>query len=298
MKWIILGAASQIGRSIQDILRYSGQPFIALSSKALDITNIDLLDNILYQTLPRVIINCASYHPRNSSEKEWVTSNSVNVSAPEQLAYWCQKNNAWLIQLSPDLVFSHHNNTSQFNASYETDSPNPTSHYGRVRRLGELAVANNCSRHIVVRHGWTFCKYNQDFINKISSRKINKIQPYKLFTHSKNPIFNPTYAPDLAHSIIQLATLAIAGAISSGYFHYAGHSSISQLDFQNKILSMINNLETESTSHTQKRLQEKSYPSENFSLNTEKIQRLGIRPSYWEKGLKAVINENTHFYCH
>lgn len=83
MTWIILGAAGQLGRSLQDTLKCSGQSFIALSSKALDVTNAGTLDQILYQSLPSVIINCANYIPRNSSGLETMKAERVNVSAPE-----------------------------------------------------------------------------------------------------------------------------------------------------------------------------------------------------------------------
>lgn len=291
MTWVILGAAGQIGRSLQDSLKHSGQPFIALSSKALDITDANLLGQILDQTRPTVIINCTNYLPKNSSVRETRKAEHINISTPEQLAQWCQKNNAWLIQLSSDLVFSASNSLDIFTACNETDIPSPQSVYGRTKRLGELAIFHHCMQHIVIRHGWVFSKYNRPFIDSVLSRGKTKNTPYKNFSKSDNPTFMPTYGPDLAKIIIQFSTMAIAGALTGGIYHYAGHPSINRQDFFQKIrrLAREHGVLITLDRYSENEIGTKS--NESFNLNTDKSQRLGMRPSNWNKGLVEVMNE-------
>jgi dTDP-4-dehydrorhamnose reductase len=296
MTWIILGAAGQLGRSLQDTLKCSGQSFIALSSKALDVTNAGTLDQILYQSLPSVIINCANYIPRNSSNLEAMKAERVNVSAPEQLAHWCTKNNAWLIHLSSDLVFSSRKYQQGANAFNELDTPNSTSAYGRLKHAGELTVTNNCSRHIVIRHSWLFSKYNQNFIDSCLNGIHSAHTPYKRFSETNNPIITPVHAPDLAKTIIQIATMTMASALISGTYHYAGHQSINLKNFINQVCKAAKSQGLIFNSTPKIDNENSSTTYEDFSLCTQKIQQLGIQPSNWDKGLVEVMAD--HAYHH
>jgi dTDP-4-dehydrorhamnose reductase len=296
MTWIILGAAGQLGRSLQDTLKCSGQSFIALSSKALDVTNAGTLDQILYQSLPSVIINCANYIPRNSSNLEAMKAERVNVSAPEQLVHWCTKNNAWLIHLSSDLVFSSRKYQQGAKAFNELDTPNSTSAYGRLKHAGELTVTNNCSRHIVIRHSWLFSKYNQNFIDSCLNGIHSAHMPYKRFSETNNPIITPVHAPDLAKIIIQIATMTMASALISGTYHYAGHQSINLKNFINQVRKAAKSQGLIFNSTPKIDNENSSTTYEDFSLCTQKIQQLGIQPSNWDKGLVEVMAD--HAYHH
>tara|TARA_B110000008_G_scaffold212305_1_gene211302 strand:- start:1454 stop:2137 length:684 start_codon:yes stop_codon:yes gene_type:complete len=220
----------------------------------------------------------------------------VNVSAPEQLAHWCTKNNAWLIHLSSDLVFSSRKYQQGAKAFNELDTPNSTSAYGRLKHAGELTVTNNCSRHIVIRHSWLFSKYNQNFIDSCLNGIHSAHMPYKRFSETNNPIITPVHAPDLAKIIIQIATMTMASALISGTYHYAGHQSINLKNFINQVRKAAKSQGLIFNSTPKIDNENSSTTYEDFSLCTQKIQQLGIQPSNWDKGLVEVMAD--HAYHH
>ena len=101
----------------------------------------------------------------------------------------------------------------------------------------------------------------------------------------------PTYGPDLAKIIIQFATMAIAGALTGGTYHYTGHPSINRQDFFHTIRNLAKEYGVLITLDRYAENATSTQSNESFNLNTDKSQRLGMRPSNWNKGLVEVMNE-------
>ena len=142
MTWMITGAGGQVGQCLQQALKQSRRRIIALSHSALDITNETLLLRVLEASKPQVVFNCAAYTHLNKAEQQREHAWNVNARAPSALARWCNDNDAWLIHLSSDYVFSGW----MADAYSESALPCPLSEYGRSKLAGEQAIMETCTK--------------------------------------------------------------------------------------------------------------------------------------------------------
>ena len=70
-KIILTGASGQLGRTFLKISnKYPNHLFHFFSKGDLDITNFQLVENVIKNIKPNIIINCAAYTDVNSSEKK------------------------------------------------------------------------------------------------------------------------------------------------------------------------------------------------------------------------------------
>lgn len=303
MTWIILGASEQLGRCLQDKLKSSAQPFIALSRNALHTADTEKLIKILNQSNPSVVFNCENYFPSNNTEGEFTKTETINSLAPEFLAHWCHKNNSWLIQISTDLVFFDADSSAMKLTYNELDIPQPKSMYAKSKHLGELAASNYCAKHLIVRHGPLFSKHDSSMIDLELLNMPHKAfnNPYHSNLHHSS-VFTPTYAPDLALCLIRFATMAKANVLTAGIYHYAGAPAIKRSEFSQETRSIakdkgliINDFDIPSKHNIEQEI-ELAKMVKNLGLNTEKIRRLGVPPSNWRKGVAEVITSYAPYY--
>ena len=100
-KIILTGASGQLGRTFLKISnKYPNHLFHFFSKGYLDITNFQLVENVIKNIKPNIIINCAAYTDVNSSEKNKKIANLINNISVENLAKLCYKYEIRLIHFS------------------------------------------------------------------------------------------------------------------------------------------------------------------------------------------------------
>jgi dTDP-4-dehydrorhamnose reductase len=86
---------------------------------------------------PDVVVNCIGIVKQRDEAKQAIPSIQVNALFPHQLADLCHEQDARLVQISTDCVFSG------LRGKYtEADVPDPVDLYGRTKLLGELNRPN------------------------------------------------------------------------------------------------------------------------------------------------------------
>lgn len=92
---------------------------------------------VLEKVKPDVVVNCIGIVKQRDEAKQAIPSIQVNALFPHQLADLCQEQDARLVQISTDCVFSG------LRGKYsEADVPDPVDLYGRTKLLGELNRPN------------------------------------------------------------------------------------------------------------------------------------------------------------
>jgi dTDP-4-dehydrorhamnose reductase len=138
-------------------VRAKDPPFAPRGSQTVraDLTSPDLLEGVLAEVRPRLVINCAALADVDECDRDPDLADELNHRLPAQLAAWTARSGAGLVHVSTDAVFDG------LGGPYtEFSEPSPVNAYGRSKLAGELAVARHDPRALIVRTnivGWSPC---------------------------------------------------------------------------------------------------------------------------------------------
>ncbi len=104
----------------------------------VEASNYDQVKRIFSSLKPDVVINCIGIVKQRKDSTDAIKSIRVNALLPHQLSLLCAENNARLIQISTDCVFSGAKGDYM-----ESDIPDATDIYGRSKLLGEVITENS-----------------------------------------------------------------------------------------------------------------------------------------------------------
>ena len=158
MKILLTGKNGQVGFELRRSLTVLGEVL------AVDVSDCDLSDaaaiRYLVQThRPNVIVNTAAYTAVDKAEGDKAHAEVINAIAPGVLAEETERLGAMLVHFSTDYVFDG----TKSGAYTEGDQPNPQSVYGVTKLVGERAVQNNCTRHLILRTSWVVGAHGDNF---------------------------------------------------------------------------------------------------------------------------------------
>jgi dTDP-4-dehydrorhamnose reductase len=171
MKVLITGAEGQLGRSFQDALKLKGIDFLALSRKAMDVTNLAQVRSVLGNSGASLIINSAAYTNVEQAEINPEIAFAINQTGSRNVAIVCRELDSRLIHISTDYVFSGNRDLP-----WQVDSDTrPLSVYGKSKLAGENAIREEWSENsLIVRTAWLYSQYGKNFY-KTSLRCAERI---------------------------------------------------------------------------------------------------------------------------
>ena len=203
MKILVTGAGGMVGRAVNDYCCSSGDVVFSYDHRGLDISDPDRVSHTLQNDQPEVVINCAAWTDVDGCELDSERAFAVNASGPENLARVSREIDAGLITISTDYVFD-----GKKDGFYtQRDQPDPESIYGLAKLEGERRAQLAHARTIVVRTGFVFGPGGSNFLSTIIER-AGRGEKLKAITDAYG---TPTYAPDLASRLRELAKLDLPG---------------------------------------------------------------------------------------
>lgn len=234
MRVLITGARGQVGH---ELLRLAPEEFLAhgLGSTALDIGNAAQVAKVVAEFQPQLIINAAAYtavdKAESDAERAWV----VNRDGVANLAIAAERLGIPVFHISTDYVFS-----GDAREPYrESDPVGPTGVYGASKLGGEVMLAANCSRHLILRTSWVFGAHGNNFV-KTMLRLGREREELGVVADQHGC---PTAAASIARA---LWTLAVQyrdhGALQWGVYHYAGTPACTWHDFALEIFRQAHEL--------------------------------------------------------
>ena len=227
MRVIITGTNGQVGSALVKLLADDGEHEIASISR----DNCDISDRVMVRRFiasfqPDVVLHPAAYTYVDQAESEPEAAYRVNALGTQNLALACGQTGAALLYVSTNCVFDG----LKTDPYYEYDTPNPTSVYGKSKLAGEEYVKTLLNRYYIVRTSWVFG-------DKPTAGKVNFVRRMLQLGDERgtvavvdDEIGNPTYAPDLAASIWQLAQTEAFGT-----YHLTNAGVTSRYDFAAEI---------------------------------------------------------------
>jgi len=248
MKVIVTGAQGQLGFEITKQLKKNNIEVLSLSKNELDICNLKLVNRILIDECPNIVINCAAFTNVEQCEIFPQKAFKINTLGPKYLSIVTARIGCKLIHISTDYVFDGRSK-SPYSEYY---MPNPVNQYGRSKLLGEKFVSIYNPRHFIIRTSWLFGKGN-NFVKTILDLSLKE----KELSIVGDQIGTPTSTKDLAINILRLMQTE-----DYGIYHGSCHGKCSWYEFAKKILDI------------------KGINIKLNKIKTKDLKRLALRPRY------------------
>src|SRR5687767_2717177 len=204
MRVIITGAGGMVGRLAAEHCRARGDDVLAFDREGLDVTDERAARETFKRLGPEAVINCAAWTDVDGCELDPQRAFLVNSQGVEGLATASRLAGASFVTVSTDYVFD---GRSEGHFYTQRDDPHPLSAYGAAKLEGERRAQVASARTSVVRTGWVFGPGGRNFLATAMER-ARRGEKMKAISDSYG---TPTYAPDLAARLRELAGLDLPG---------------------------------------------------------------------------------------
>ena len=292
MRVVLFGKNGQVGWELERLLPELGE-LIAFNRQELDISDLGLVKNTLFELKPDLIINAAAYTEVDRAEKETEKAMLVNAEAPGAMAETANKINATLVHYSTDYVFDG----TLARPYREDDLTNPLSVYGQSKLAGEKNIEQAGGSFLILRTSWVYSMRGNTFVNKM----LAWARSHETLRVVDDQISNPTWAKALAESTFSLVSahrdnLQDVMKERSGIYHMAGTGHASRYEWGKEILNNASN-RTDILARTIQPVSSDTFPlpaaRPPFSaLDCSKLKEtFQIQLPDWKNSLKAAMME-------
>lgn len=290
MRILVAGCNGQVGFLLKKMLADNVE-LLALNREDLDITNENLINEIVNNFEPNVVINAAAYTAVDKAEQEEELAFAINSDGPEFLAKAASKLNASLIHISTDYVFEG-NKSGTYSEKHPVD---PQGIYGKSKLAGELAIKKYCDKHIILRTSWVFGEHGNNFVKTMLRLGYERNE----IGIVNDQFGGPTYAGDIVKTIVEIIKKVKADEfVNWGTYHYSGSPSVSWFEFAQVIFikakqkGLLRNIPKLTAISTEEFPTPAKRPK-NSVLNCQAIEaEFGIVPSNWRAELDNICNYN------
>ena len=287
MKILVLGSKGQLGQCLNDQLAITEHDVVYTSRGQIDISEFEVTKTQILEISPDIIINASAYTAVDKAEEEHQAADCINHLAVANIASICNQLDCWLIHISTDYVFDGNSEVP-----YKEDFPtNPQGVYGESKLNGEVAIEASGCKYLIIRTAWVYSEYGNNFLKTILRSGANHDE----LSIVGDQIGCPTYAQDIAKSIVSILSFLDLKESSSGIYHYCGDEPCSWYEFAVAILQEAEVHGLKTPSHI-KSIMTDDYPTPAVRpaysvLNLDKIEScFNVTRSNWRDGIKIVID--------
>jgi dTDP-4-dehydrorhamnose reductase len=228
MTWLITGGSGQLGLAFQAELALQGIDFVSVNSHELDITNQDLVEELVDSLRLEVIINAAAWTDVDGAETNESAAHAVNALGSRNLAIAASGARVRLVQLSTDYIFSGEG-TAPWSENAEH---NPQSVYGSTKSEGEkFVLGSHPSGSYVVRTAWLYSAERKNFAKTMTKLALNGAGEVRVVN---DQVGQPTFTGDLAMQIIDL----VVSDSPVGIYHGTNSGQATWFEFAQEIFKL------------------------------------------------------------
>lgn len=211
------------------MLHKIGGANVDISTRRLDITDLNAIHKMVKDEQVSIIINCAAYTNVDAAEDNEQLAELLNAKAPENLAIAMKEVCGWLVQISTDYVFGK----EPYNTPCKEDQKGtPTGVYGATKLLGEQKIIATGCKYMILRTAWLYSEFGKNFVKTMLNLTATKPQLKVVFDQTGTP----TYAWDLATAIVAALRTPV-----EGIYHYSNAGVCSWYDFTKIIAEYAGN---------------------------------------------------------
>lgn len=213
MRLLVIGGTGYLGREVCRVASAAGWEVVQAGHAsghgiAVDVCDPAAVEHLVDDVAPTAVLNLAYVQ---EGPRAW----EVNVDGARNVARAAATQGCRLLHLSTDVVFD-----GRLGRPYvETDAPSPCTDYGRSKAEAERAVAAQAPAALVVRTslivGGPGCEPSRHELAALDDT----------LTFYDDEVRCPVQVTDLAHALLELAALDVAGPL-----HVAGPEALSRAE--------------------------------------------------------------------
>lgn len=240
MTILVTGANGQLGNEMQIVAKQSSDKYIFTDVcdgyEKLDITDLEAIRKNVKENGVKCIVNCAAWTNVDAAETAGEIVETLNATAPENLAKAMKEVNGLLVHISTDYVFGG----DPYNTPCKEDQKGtPTGIYGLTKLHGEQKIQATGCNHVILRTAWLYSEFGKNFVKTMLNLTATKPQLKVVF----DQVGTPTYAYDLAQAIYVILedykkeslTLNNEPYTKTGIYHFSNEGVCSWYDFTKMI---------------------------------------------------------------
>ncbi|WP_214071554.1 dTDP-4-dehydrorhamnose reductase [Mucilaginibacter sp. dw_454] len=278
---VVFGASGQLGQCIKNVVELQQlSNVIFLSEAEADILNTNGLEKLFGKYKPAYAINCAAYTAVDKAEDDAERAHQINAIGAHNLAVSCKTHGATLIHISTDFVFKG----DVAHPLIETDEAKPVSIYGKTKLDGELAVAETLNDHFIIRTGWLYSEYANNFAKTMLKLGAERDE----LNIIADQVGTPTYAIDLATFIF---TVINSESKAYGIYHYSNEGVTSWFDFARAIFDISGAKVKANPIRTDQYPTRARRPGYSVMDKSKAKQTFDIKIPYWRDSLITCIGK-------
>lgn len=287
-KYVFTDVVDTSEESIVMLKKLAGDD-INTETKHLDITKQDAIREFVKCENIDAIVNCAAWTNVDAAETAGDIVETLNATAPENLAKAMKEINGLLIHVSTDYVFGG----DPYNTPCKEDQKGtPTGVYGLTKLHGEQKIQATACNYVILRTAWLYSEFGKNFIKTMLNLTATKPQLKVVF----DQVGTPTYALDLANAIstiIEDYKKENADVYSkTGIYHFSNEGVCSWFDFTKMIAEYAGNNNCDiQPCHSEEFPSPVTRPSYSVLDKTKIKETFSIPIPYWTDSLrKCLIN--------
>ncbi len=282
MKILVLGSKGQLGSELRKLSpKIKNATFTFIDKDQVDISQEESVKHFFKLESFDYCINCAAYTAVDLAESEQDLCREINIKGVQYIASACSEHEVTLFHISSDYVY--HNEINR--PLLENDPTTPQGVYANTKLQGDFAAKSYNDKTIILRTSWVYSSFGNNFVKTMLRLGAERDQLNIVF----DQIGSPTYAEDIASTILEIINQLEAGNCHYGIFNFSNEGVCSWYDFANEIFSMskikcnINPITSE------------EYPTPaqrpNYSvMNKGKIKKTyQIEIPHWKDSLKRCL---------
>ncbi|MHC5058860.1 MAG: dTDP-4-dehydrorhamnose reductase [Planctomycetota bacterium] len=276
-RFAVLGSRGMLGRALCEELDRRGEEYVGVDLPEIDIADSAAVAASIADKQPEVLLNAAAYTDVDGAESEPDAAARANVDGPRAIAECARDHDTLLVHVSTDYVFG-----GVGTEPYTEDAPTaPKGVYAETKLAGEEAVRASGARHLIVRTAWLYAPWGRNFVRTIlgaarEGRELRVVDDQR---------GSPTYAPDLAEAILDLAESG-----ETGTFHAVNSDEATWFDLAAeavKLAGMDVPIARVTTAEFPRPAPRPAYSV----LSTAKLLALGAPMRPWREALAECVAE-------
>lgn len=286
MNILVTGAGGQLGNEMQLVAKESKDSFIFTDVcegyTHLDITSLEDIRKMVKENDIKCIINCAAWTNVDAAETAGDIVETLNATAPENLAKAMKEVDGLLVHVSTDYVFGG----DPYNTPCKEDQKGtPTGVYGLTKLHGEEKIITTGVNHIILRTAWLYSEFGKNFVKTMLNLTATKPQLKVVFDQCGTP----TYALDLAKAINHIVENRLFEG-NSGIYHFSNEGVCSWYDFTVKIARLAGNTECNiQPCHSNEFPSPVTRPAYSVLDKTKIKETFDINIPYWVDSLETCM---------
>ena len=275
-----------LGNTIQLVARQSKDNYIFTDVcegyQKLDITNLEDIRKAVKEHNIECIINCAAWTNVDAAETAGDIVETLNATAPENLAKAMKEVDGLLVHVSTDYVFGG----DPYNTPCKEDQKGtPTGVYGLTKLHGEEKIQAIGGKYIIVRTAWLYGEFGKNFVKTMMNLTATKPELKVVFDQCGTP----TYAVDLANAIFDIVENRKYEG-NTGIYHFSNEGVCSWYDFAKKIAELAGNTACNiQPCHSDEFPSPVKRPAYSVFDKTKIKETFGTNVPYWADSLKKCM---------